>query len=367
MNEALDSIDASKVANLFHDLSKLTDDDDMMSTVPDCIHEIVHDFKNAQEEFILSIDKYMHRYSWDRFETEIKIDETIVKACPEFLASRNEDHELPIHCASGDIDSELEFVPMLAKYGVKNNDIGNRISRGGLLETFNESEKNVLQVIKNVKTFQSLANMDPPPFLPEDVLGQDLLHYCSDNADIIKFLVGKAIKFDPSHSSIGGLFSRNNGGIFSNGDMFAIERFQNIDVIFKAVAQVMSHHEHIPILHKVIEHTPQFVDRIITFCPHATTTRDENGRLPIHISFESGMKTSLGLAAIMSASAEHLGALDPVTKFCPSALAALNPSCDLDTIYRLLRTHPSHVDQGRKCRLFTNPNVHSSKLQKTRR
>ena len=82
------------------------------------------------------------------------------------------------------------------------------------------------------------------------------------------------------------------------------------------------------LLHKVIEYVPHLVDEFVTHCPHSCSLRDGSGRLPVHFALANGVKWS---------NIQHLDALDPVTGLCPSALAALEPACDLDTISFLLR------------------------------
>ena len=74
--------------------------------------------------------------------------------------------------------------------------------------------------------------------------------------------------------------------------------------------------------------------------------RDINNRLPIHVALEMGMKTSLELSHLMKVSQECLKEVDPVTKLPAFALAGMmNPnSCDMRTIYRLLREYPEQVE-----------------------
>jgi hypothetical protein len=47
---------------------------------------------------------------------------------------------------------------------------------------------------------------------------------------------------------------------------------------------------------------------------------------------------------IMYVNSDHLGEVDPVTKFCPIALAAAEPACDLRTIHYLLQKSPKQLN-----------------------
>ena len=81
-------------------------------------------------------------------------------------------------------------------------------------------------------------------------------------------------------------------------------------------------------------------------CPHHYFVRDKDGRLPIHIALETGMKHFIGLDTLINTDHAHLGDLDTVTTFCPSELTAVEPTSDLDIIYHLLPMHPNHAERG---------------------
>ena len=102
----------------------------------------------------------------------------------------------------------------------------------------------------------------------------------------------------------------------------------------------------LPILHKVIEHTPKHCSEVINRFPNSVHVRDPNNynRLPIHVALTTGMKFSIELTCIINSSQEHLNEVDPVTKWPPFVLAAMGTSCDLITIYRMLQSHPDHVE-----------------------
>ena len=70
-----------------------------------------------------------------------------------------------------------------------------------------------------------------------------------------------------------------------------------------------------------------------------------DSRLPVHIAVERGMKWSMELILLMNATQQYLKYVDPVTKLPVFALAGMSDdSCDLRTIYHLLRKNPEQID-----------------------
>ena len=98
-----------------------------------------------------------------------------------------------------------------------------------------------------------------------------------------------------------------------------------------------------PILHKAIIYTPEHIQNVIASFPHSSFLHDEHGHLPIHVALETGMKWSPLLVSIVNTNTSNLSEVDPVKEFCPAALVALEPSCDLRMITYLLQMHPKHV------------------------
>ena len=79
--------------------------------------------------------------------------------------------------------------------------------------------------------------------------------------------------------------------------------------------------------------------------PDSILVRDSKNRLPIHVALECGLPWSNSLLSMMYANLSHLKDVDPVTKWPPFVLAALDDkkSCDLSTVSFLLRKNPEHV------------------------
>lgn len=361
--------------------------DDDAPLLPDDIQSLVQNLRVAYRDFDNGINKYMHQTKHDI--SEIKIMKTIVEETPYHLSLKDADGNLPIHAASQDDSSSSTYVPLLAKAGVEHR-VGGEKGRGGLLISSTSGSRPLKKIVKNggLSTIKALRNTEPTLLKPEDIKRGCLIHnavlydhldlikvltdvhpqglyeaegegkipiYFAKSLEVTKILIKTAIKHDPNHTSIGGLFAKNKGGILTIN--IIIDRFGKSDA-WKCIEEGLSQSKDIPILHKAILYAPEHVENILTSFPHASFLRDENGRLPIHVALETGMKWSTLLVSIMNANTLHLGEVDPMTKFCPSALAAVEPSCDLRTISYLLRMHPKHIE-------VSKPNEeHRAKRQK---
>jgi hypothetical protein len=123
------------------------------------------------------------------------------------------------------------------------------------------------------------------------------------------------------------------------------------------------------LLYKAFLDTPKHVESIITSFPDICLLHDENGCLPFHIALETGMQWSTTLMMIMFANSDHLGEVDPVTKFCPIALATAEPACDLRMINYLLQKNPKQLNfsanKNNKMRRSNDDDLgHKNKCQK---
>jgi hypothetical protein len=324
-------------------------------SVPREIQSLVSNFQRAHETFEKGIHEYMHR--WGHDVSEFKTVERIVEKDPSCLISRDKSGHLPICNASFDDFSASTYVPFFAKAAIQHGVLADESERGGLLIRVRDSKYTPLQRLvrfTNISALKALQNSKPPLFKAADIRTECLIHIAASGGtplhkgrslDLTKLLLKSAIKYDPHHISIGGLFAKNKQGAMSINCI--INKFGKKDAI-KCIEESLSTSTHIPILHKAIQHTPEYVDDIITSFPDSCFVRDENGRLPIHVALETGMKWSTSLLLIMNANSEYLGEIDPLTQFCPIALAAVEPACDLRTINYLLQKHPKQVEFSMK-------------------
>ncbi len=397
-----------------HLLQKLVDLEKTASfQLPEEIKYNVKELLNAQSNFVKQIDDYFN--SWDAYKDSPQTFETakaIVETCPEFLATRGAFGELPLHCAT-EVHTKptKSFVSVFVQVGLQYA-IGGEDGRGGLLVE-DEYGRNVLQHLAygDVETLQMLEAMDPPMFHASDISEYQLLHKAIRHSrkvsacpemvkylvsrspsslfdktlslacfldhdkltdytqSLMKFLIHQAILYKRErfnvHGCIGGLFrfyQRENGKKEYILECL-INKFGEEDM-WNIVHASISAFDDIPILHKVIECIPSQFSNAYKMFPDSFLVRASNKRLPIHTALETGnMKWSEQLAALINTSRFSLKEeMDPVTKLPAFALAAMENSCDLRTIYYLLRNNPHHVTpcctksnkgQKRKKKAFT--------------
>lgn len=378
------------------DLKKRTQEE-----LPPQLKKLVDELPRTNKHFLKGIDEFMHRHKWKVEEEEAVT--TILNIYPEVLHTADGYGYLPIHTAATFCTDEaaILYLPLLAKVGHQNG-VGGSDGRGGLLVEKNYGG-NALQIFvlncdDSPEVMKVLMEMDPPFFEKEDVSKYDLLGqvmYCEDEfrfdarleclkyyidldtsslfkkivdsivgdylyplclavtPEMAQYLLQRALKYYPQHSSIGTLFSTivwfgRKMTVFDhleercNDDEYPLFDTNVWDII----EPVLSPYKEIPILHRVIEHAPQHISTVINRFPHSVFLRDESNRLPIHVALQNGLEWSAGLVTIINANISHLIEKDPVTGYYPFALAAEEPKCDLRTINHLLRMHPGQIESG---------------------
>jgi hypothetical protein len=371
--------DIRRIAKVFQDISGLIERDALEATVPAVPNEIeslVLNLQAAYQRFNFGIEQYMHKKK--RHVNEVETVKAIIRN-PYYLTVKNEEGNLPIHTAAQDASSSSTYVPLLAQAGVQHG-VGGSRGRGGLLV---KEAEHAIRPIKNIafkgdlSTMQALRNIEPPLLTKCDVPKYLLIHctiryshnlemmkmliemnpaalytrcnkgklplHMISTLDATKLLLDKAIECDPNHSSVGGLFAKNKEGILPIRQI--ISRYGKEDG-WKCIEEALSRHKEVPILHKAIRHTPELIEDVISSFPHSCFLRDRDGRLPIHMALERGIEWGPDLVSLINANMAHLDYVDPVTKLCPYALAAMRPACDLRTINYLLQLHPKHVSQS---------------------
>lgn len=365
-------------------------------TLPESLRVCVAESLSIQKELVKEVDEYMH--SWERKVDEINVVNAIVDTCPEFLATKDIYGFLPIHsfAYSKIEDAVIEYVPHLAEAGQKHG-IGESDERGGLLIK-NRGGFNALQLLtaqkKSSTVMEKLKCADPPLLLKKDVrkyhllqeavgdesiemakymakldpsclcydhsgLGIPLKRVCcyknyevdkehkEERLELMKYLLHAALSYDASDNSIGGLFAQVNDDELILDSM--VEKYGDEDT-WSSIKEALSSFADLPLLHQVIKHCPANINHVVTKFPNSVLLRDKQGRLPIHIALECGMEWNAELVFMMHLNRDNLKDFDPVTKRPPFVLAALNEtaSCDLSTVYFLLREHPEHVEFFRR-------------------
>jgi hypothetical protein len=388
-NETTLSID--KVAKL---LQKLVDlKEHPRNELPDKIESSVKKILDAQKKFVEEIDEYMHGIDHD--EDDLETVKTVGETCPEFLATMDKDGDLPIHCSVSNRSLCSTYVPLLANIGCKNG-IGGKEGRGGLLvKNKVDQGYHVLKILTfcpSTGVFNALRDTSPPLFCTEDVSKYHLLHQavinkniemvkymvdlypgsilhpdeegnipiyysCTETKDkkkgkkdkaIVEFLLERSISsFESASSTVGALLVETNKDDQFKGKKLIldclIERFGE-EKAWDSIERALSRFDGLPILHRVIEYAPKYCFSVMERFPDSVFVRDERNRSPLHIALDKGMNWSPKLVSIINSNHLQLKEVDPVTKWPPFALAAMENSCDLRTIYHLLHKHPEHVE-----------------------
>ncbi len=361
--------------------------------LPENIQKCVTEVLSAQKNLVKEIDGYMH--SDERKVDDFEVVSSIIESCPEFLATKSNGpcKSLPIlffACSNDKVATK--YVPVLAEVGRKHG-IGGEEGRGGLVVENAEgcSALQHLTYQKSIEVMEVLKNANPPLLLKEDVRDYDLLTYAvyfenlemvkymvkmdssclyydldiysiplyqlcayQDRAEvdeekkkhrleIAKYLLREAVSYDASNDTIGGLFYTTRRGKLILDLM--IEKY-GADDTWSCIRQALSSFPDLPILHKVIQHSPNNIGNTISHFPKSIYLRDSQNRLPIHVALKCGLKWGPDLVFIMGVNNDHLKDVDPVTKWPPFVLAALDEidSCDLNTVFFLFREHPAHVE-----------------------
>jgi ankyrin repeat protein len=368
--------DIKRISKVFQGLVEFIEENHDQSsdeiTVPEEIQSLVLKLQVDHESFGKGIEEYMHKKK--RNVSEVKTVERIIEESPYYLTVKDVDGDLPIHTAARDGSSFPTFIPLLAMVGIQHG-VGGKGGKGGLLvqDHRRRSPLSLMVRVGNFDAMKVLFNAKPPLLVKSDVRERYLIHHsvyynklelmkmmieldpaplyktnssdklpihCAESLDAAKLLLKSASEYDPKHSSIGGLFSKDKKGEMPIN--IIINTFGK-EHVMRCIEQALSTNKDIPILHKVILHTPEYIHDIITSFPDSCFLRDDDGRLPIHVALETGMKWSSALLLIMNANSEHLDEVDPVTKLCTSALAAAKPASDLRTINYLTLKYPKNL------------------------
>lgn len=349
----------------------------------------------AQQKLVRQIDDYINNHKplqqseEDKFKTVSKIVETY----PDFLATKDQHGMIPCHYKAINSKKHSKYLELYTKIGVKHG-IGGRDGRGGLLVTDNRGH-NALHFLNDPQVFEMLREMDPPLFYIEDVKKYNLLQnaivnhgeylvkyfcdifpsylyqldegnklpihhaiiawwqYFKDDADpennyfkylqeTVSILLRKSLTHPISYESIGGLFTKIENGVLVID--YLVDKFGN-DRTWELVENALSSSNFtFPLLIQTIKQAPKHCAEVIQRFPDSVYARDKDRRLPIYVALESGMRWSISLLFLLTASQAYLKDVDPVTKLPPFVLAGTGTSCELKTIYGLVRKYPDHVE-----------------------
>ena len=171
-----------------------------------------------------------------------------------------------------------------------------------------------------------------------------------------QYLLHRAIVENPSNPTVGGLFAKVKFNNCSDLVLNRLVKRYGEERTWDCIEKALSSFPNLTILHQTIKCAPQHYLMAMSKFPDSMLVRDANNRLPIHVALECGMPWTHLLVSIINANRSHLKDIDPITKWPPFVLAGLDDekSCDLRTIYYLLRKNPEHVELifngGSKCK-----------------
>ncbi len=174
--------------------------------------------------------------------------------------------------------------------------------------------------------------------------------HCDDGSHfhVVEYVLGKAIHKRPLCPTIGGLFHEISKDRFVLTMLIKnLNEDEVLDCIKRVLSTASEENPILPImlLQQTIRCTPQFIDEVCMVFPDSLNVRDKDNRLPIHVALDAGIEWS---EDFMKANHIHFQEVDPVTSLPLLALAVNEPSCDLTTIYYLLRKNPDYVNCTRK-------------------
>ena len=331
------TLSIEKTATLLQKLFDLREEQNV--ELPDFISSKVDDLLKEQHQFVKDIDKYLQSTP---DESRLETFTAIVKTCPEFLATQKRGRLPCWRAAEASSPTNTKCLISFAELGMK-HDIGGIGSRGGLLVQ-DVKGFTALKKIQDPNVFDALKKHNPPLFYKEDVQRYGLVHCAAKyhSLDLVKYFH----KLDPSclqsrkknnklpihyavcsrgknnestkvmkyllqqgNEAIGSLFETVTGTNDLILDLW-VERWGRQDVwdCIESALSTSRNLDNLPILHKVIEHTPQYSSEVMNRFPNSVHVRDPNNynRLPIHVALVTGMKLSLELTCIINSSQEHL-------------------------------------------------------------
>jgi hypothetical protein len=351
----------------------------------------INNVKKQCAEMIESLTElsgeYLHKIE-ENNPCEQKL-ENMIDIVPSSLTYKNELGQLPIQSAVW-YTSSAKYIPFLAAQGVKHG-VG---QRGGLLvsDPCSEEKDNVLQLLAclvnddedhetndsaclNILQRLEQSNL----FLKQDIQDYDLLYWSCHptfklrfeyfarmnpgrlkqhryqgkpifhaniiddaefgNVDCFHLFFNNALKYYPNE--IGLLFQNDDDG--HTAFHYAIENYGK-EATFNAIEKCvpLDGAGNISILHRVVEHAPEFLNDFAKRYPSSIFVRDKCGRKLYQSELASGNRT-FGEDSLffLRLSDDQVSEIDPRTALFPFMVAASDQTSDLPAVYYLLKKNPS--------------------------
>ena len=317
--------------------------------------------------------------------------QNLLEGIPDALSFKIKDGRLPIQIA---VNESVEYLPILAKFGIKHN-VGGRGMRGGLLladpttpnhwnalkylvclgdekggpllhdtaslNAMKELRKDKLLLKEDIKDhdlmywsctpdanlrFEYLAAWDPDALMTSAFRNIPLIHAINFRKDISRFKMffQTSLKYHPRH--LGLIFQTDSSGKTAYDT--AVES-RGKDEVLKVIQECIPTNTSLPILHHVVKDAPQHINDFCIRYSSAGYLRDENGRTFTQTAIASASKTlSNDGMFFVKMTDDEIAEVDPVTKQYPFLVAANGETSDLSTIYFLLSKNPSLLERYRE-------------------
>ena len=332
----------------------------------------------------------------------IEAVEKVAKKFPSTLSYEDEEDGLiPIQSAAFCYASS-EYVPVLAKEGVKHK-VGGEDARGGLLmaDPTDEDGWNTLQCLSNVgdddtedekrlkvlkelrksglllkkdiqeqnllyhscwegnkMRFEYLVSWDPNTLIETRVLNKPLIHYLSSQVDDRRITMALKAGYEYHPNKGGLLFIEDNNG---NIAFDSLCNKKGVEKVMSLLYDILSPNRDYPILHHVFVKAPQHISVFMRKFPWAYHLKDHNRRTLHQAVLAAGAnvmkKNDMILASLTD---NQIQTKDPITTLYPFAAMAVGEHADLEQCFYLLRRQPSVMDR------HSRSEIESSRRKKRR-
>mmetsp|Transcript_15239 Transcript_15239/g.18548 ORF Transcript_15239/g.18548 Transcript_15239/m.18548 type:complete len:352 (+) Transcript_15239:256-1311(+) len=331
-----------------------------------------------------SLDQAIRKFNQVLWTQSLPQTIEITRSCPMILSHTNAVGYLPIHMAIKCTRSQYrsDVIKFIIEEGINNN-VGGREGRGGLLTRTKDKYRTALclLVVGDDKTdiLDYLVKRQPPLLSSQDVIDYHLLHHAAgdpfffkDRFNTIRFLIDLCPQALGVRNDIGDLpihhACKQPGYCLNTLQMFLNEGVRQGVFLEKNgrgkpfLKCVLEEHiipllegldtADVPVLQGVIGVVDEatlriMIDKFDNF-PRWCHIRDKQGRLPLHVGAEHGLRWENELRDILEANKLATSVIDPISNLYPYSLAACDCGtkkcgCDLDVIYELSRCNPDCI------------------------
>lgn len=353
----------------------------------ECFEQIQQALEEANMRILFAFGDSMHRLYKQRPSLEAL--EKVIRKFPSTLSHENEVGRLPIQSAvcteAKDgfyTEKAHEYVPLLAKEGMKYDGGGSGFLRGGLLsiDPGTASGLKSLQMLcymdvddDDSNVFEELRELDL--FTKDDIQDYDLLLWCIDKfrkktkfnfftSFDPKALVGRFGDYNLPFSyylnnekdlemfwKSGFKYHPNIGGMLflkDDEEVLLFDEISNrlgIEMVMSVLQKLLSTKSDYPILHHVFTKAHHHSSLFAANFPWAFFLKDHNGRT-LHQAVLASGPSNMNVNSLLIASMtdNQIQEKDPITTLYPFAAMAVGEDGDLDKVFYLLRKCPSVLE-----------------------